>query len=90
MADMPEEHASRRERFAELDQLQPGWTVQLRSRGETIDARFISPQGAFACVICNLSEPSQILKERSRVCEWILQELKQTGGSWTELYSHCR
>ncbi|PSC73308.1 ribosome maturation SBDS [Micractinium conductrix] len=44
---LPEEHASRRERFAELDTLQPGWTVELRSRGEggTIDAVFFSPEG---------------------------------------------
>ncbi len=44
---LPEEHASRRERFAELDALQPGWTVELRSRGEggTIDAVFFSPAG---------------------------------------------
>lgn len=44
---LPEEHASRRERFAELDQLQPGWKVELRSReeGGTIDAVFFSPAG---------------------------------------------
>jgi ribosome maturation protein SDO1 len=44
---LPEEHASRRERFAELDELQPGWSVELRSRGEgaTIDAVFFSPAG---------------------------------------------
>ena len=44
---LPEEHASRRERFAELDQLQQGWTVELRSRGEgdIIDALFFSPGG---------------------------------------------
>ena len=48
VADLPEEHASRRERFAELDQLQAGWVVQLRSRGDagTMDAHFISPAGA--------------------------------------------
>ncbi|PRW61221.1 ribosome maturation SBDS [Chlorella sorokiniana] len=47
VAELPEEHASRRERFAELDGLQPGWTVELRSRGEggTIDAVFFSPAG---------------------------------------------
>lgn len=47
VAQLPEEHASRRERFAELDDLQPGWTVELRSRGEggTIDAVFFSPGG---------------------------------------------
>lgn len=44
---LPEEHASRRERFAELDTLQLGWMVELRSRGEssTIDAVFFSPDG---------------------------------------------
>lgn len=47
MEGMPEEHASRKERFAELDQLQPGWIVQLRSRGDagTVDAHFVSPGG---------------------------------------------
>lgn len=47
VAELPEEHASRRERFAELDGLQPGWTVELRTRGEggTIDAVFFSPDG---------------------------------------------
>lgn len=47
IAGLPEEHASRRERFAELDSLQPGWTVELRSRGEgaPVDAVFFSPAG---------------------------------------------
>lgn len=47
---LPEEHASRRERFAELDTLQPGWTVELRARGAGVegaplDAVFYSPAG---------------------------------------------
>jgi ribosome maturation protein SDO1 len=44
---LPEEHASRRERFAELDALQAGWTVELRSRSEggTVEAVFFSPAG---------------------------------------------
>ena len=47
IADLPEEHASRRERFAELDELQPGWQVELCSRGagSAIDAIFYSPSG---------------------------------------------
>jgi hypothetical protein len=47
VAGLPEEHESRRERFAELDELQPGWTVELRTRGEggIIDAVFFSPSG---------------------------------------------
>lgn len=47
IAGLPDEHASRRERFAELDTLQPGWTVELRIRGEggTVDAVFFSPSG---------------------------------------------
>jgi hypothetical protein len=47
VAGLPDEHASRRERFAELDTLQPGWTVELRIRGEggTVDAVFFSPSG---------------------------------------------
>ena len=44
---LPDEHASRRERFAELDDLQPGWQVELRSRGAggAVDAAFYSPTG---------------------------------------------
>lgn len=44
---LPDAHPSRRERFAELDSLQPGWQVELRSRGSggAIDAVFYSPTG---------------------------------------------
>ena len=44
---LPDAHASRRERFAELDDLQPGWQVELRSRGAggAVDAAFFSPTG---------------------------------------------
>jgi hypothetical protein len=28
-----------------LDQLQPGWQVELRSRGDTVDAVFYAPDG---------------------------------------------
>ncbi|KXZ48751.1 hypothetical protein GPECTOR_25g335 [Gonium pectorale] len=45
VSDLPEEHASRRERFAELDTLQPGWTVELRSKGDTVEAVFYHPSG---------------------------------------------
>eukprot|EP00879_Flechtneria_rotunda_P017508 GHRR01018357.1.p1 GENE.GHRR01018357.1~~GHRR01018357.1.p1 ORF type:complete len:342 (+),score=143.17 GHRR01018357.1:1083-2108(+) len=45
IAGLPDEYASRKERFAELDQLHPGWQVELRSRGETADALFYSPEG---------------------------------------------
>mmetsp|Transcript_12936 Transcript_12936/g.23002 ORF Transcript_12936/g.23002 Transcript_12936/m.23002 type:complete len:391 (-) Transcript_12936:258-1430(-) len=45
VADIPEEHASRKERFAELDTLQPGWTLELRSKGDTVDAVFFHPSG---------------------------------------------
>ena len=47
VSELPEKHASRKERFAELDTLQPGWTVELRSRGEEapVDAVFFSPSG---------------------------------------------
>lgn len=52
ISDIPEQYASRKERFAELDTLQPGWTVELRSRGETVDAVFYAPSdekvGAYA------------------------------------------
>jgi ribosome maturation protein SDO1 len=47
IAELPEEHASRRERFSELDALQPGWTVELRGRGDgaPVEAVFFSPAG---------------------------------------------
>ena len=47
IAGLPEAHASRRERFLELDELQSGWEVELRGRkgGTTVDASFFSPTG---------------------------------------------
>lgn len=47
IAGLPEEFDSRRERFAELDSLQPGWTLELRKRraGSAVDAVFFSPDG---------------------------------------------
>lgn len=47
VADIPDEYAGRRERFSEIDDLQPGWTVQLRTKGTSsvIDAVFFSPRG---------------------------------------------
>lgn len=47
ISSLPEEHASRRERFAELDTLQDGWKVELRGRGEgaPVEAVFYSPEG---------------------------------------------
>lgn len=44
---MPEEYASRRARFAELDDLQAGWTIELLSKGDSglVDAVFYSPEG---------------------------------------------
>lgn len=47
IASLPEAHASRRERFAELDTLSPGWLVELRARpGSTVvDAMLYSPDG---------------------------------------------
>uniref|UniRef100_A0A7S3VGJ4 SBDS family rRNA metabolism protein n=1 Tax=Dunaliella tertiolecta TaxID=3047 RepID=A0A7S3VGJ4_DUNTE len=43
ISQLPEEHASRRERFAELDELQPGWQVELRSKGDSVEAAFYTP-----------------------------------------------
>lgn len=47
IAGLPEEHASRRARFEELDSLQAGWTVELRQRAEggVVDAVFFAPDG---------------------------------------------
>eukprot|EP00955_Chlamydomonas_euryale_P113224 366202-Chlamydomonas_euryale.AAC.7 len=53
VSGLPDEHASRRERFAELDTLQPGWTVELRRKGETVDAVFYSPAGERAGAYAN-------------------------------------
>ena len=49
IAGLPEAHVSRRDRFLELDELQPGWEVELRGRkgGTTVDAAFFSPSGGF-------------------------------------------
>ncbi|KAJ9524185.1 hypothetical protein QJQ45_004976 [Haematococcus lacustris] len=49
IAGLPEAHAQRRERFAELDSLQPGWTVELRSKGDAVEAVFFKP-GSGECV----------------------------------------
>lgn len=49
IAGLPDEHASRRERFAELDELQPGWEVELRRKGDTVEAVFFAP-GSDVCV----------------------------------------
>jgi hypothetical protein len=45
VAGLPDEFASRRERFEELDALQPGWQVELRERGGSVDAVFFAPSG---------------------------------------------
>jgi hypothetical protein len=45
IAGLPEAFASRRERFQELDDLQPGWLVELCERGDSVDAVFFSPAG---------------------------------------------
>jgi hypothetical protein len=52
VSNIPEQFVSRKERFLELDDLQPGWTVELLGRNgvSTVDARFYSPSGeAAAC-----------------------------------------
>ena len=47
IADLPESYASRRERFAPLDDIQDGWTVELRRRAgsSVVDAVFFDPDG---------------------------------------------
>ena len=44
---LPAEFAKRKERFEELDNLEPGWMVQLQTRGQgaAVDAVFFSPCG---------------------------------------------
>eukprot|EP00890_Picochlorum_soloecismus_P001857 jgi/Picsp_1/2672/NSC_00902-R1_ribosome maturation protein sbds-like len=44
---IPTEFAKRQERFIELDALEPGWMVQLQTRGQdaAVDAVFFSPSG---------------------------------------------
>lgn len=44
---MPEEHASRQDRFVCIDEIQGGWLVELRRRGgsSVVDAVFFSPDG---------------------------------------------
>ena len=50
IADLPEEHASLKERFADLDKYQLGWEVELRARegSSIVDAVFYSPDGELA------------------------------------------
>lgn len=47
IAGMPDEHASRRDRFVCIDEIQGGWLVELRRRGgsSVVDAVFFSPDG---------------------------------------------
>lgn len=47
IATIPDEYASRRDRFSEIDDLQPGWTVQLQTKGTSsvVDAVFYAPSG---------------------------------------------
>ena len=47
IAGMPEAFASRRDRFAPLDGIQAGWTVELRKRAgsSVVDAVFFDPDG---------------------------------------------
>ena len=45
--DLPESYASRRDRFAPLDDIQDGWTVELRRKNgsSVVDAVFFDPDG---------------------------------------------
>jgi hypothetical protein len=47
VAQLPDEFSSRRDRFSEIDDLQPGWTVQLQTKGggSIVDALFFAPNG---------------------------------------------
>ena len=47
IADLPDAYASRRNRFAPLDDAQAGWTVELRRRegSSAVDAVFFDPDG---------------------------------------------
>ena len=46
IAGLPDEHESRRARFAPLDDIQPGWRVELRQKpgSSIVDAVFFSPE----------------------------------------------
>jgi len=69
VASLPDEHSSRRERFQELDDLQPGWTVELRARAgaSTVDACFFDAEGKF-------------YKSYAAARRAALQHKKQSGG----------
>lgn len=47
VTQLPDEFSSRRDRFSEIDDLQPGWTVQLQTKGggSVVDALFFAPNG---------------------------------------------
>ena len=66
---LPEEFASRKERFLELDQLESGWEVELKKKGDTVDAVFFDPRGrqvgAFAMARRQALAAS---KQASQVC----------------------
>lgn len=53
ISQLPDAHASRKERFAELDTLQPGWEVELRNKGSTVEAVFFSPSGEMVGAFAN-------------------------------------
>lgn len=60
ISGLPEAHASRKERFAELEDLQQGWEVELRGRkgGTTVDAFFFSPTGVMSADVYTLDKAS--------------------------------
>ena len=78
IAGLPEAHASRRDRFLELDELQPGWEVELRGRkgGTTVDAVFFSPSGSLHSVTHHTLQfsdrHSQLLARGSRIAGSVL------------------
>lgn len=81
IAGLPEAHASRRERFAELDDLQPGWQVELRSRGAggAVDAVFYSPTGEAIAIYAVFMLPG-VMQECST------NDLACDRPVWLELY----
>ena len=64
---MPDEHASRRERFAPIDEIQGGWRVELRRGGSSVvDAVFFSPDGVLHKSFADARREAMRAKRRER------------------------
>lgn len=89
IADLPDEHASRRERFAELDDLQPGWQVELCSRGagSAFDAIFYSPSGELIQPVPHMLDSFKMLSQHHCQAKRVVV-LHVQDRRWVHLQMH--